>query len=67
MMEVKITKYGDRKFWLAYVVIDGKRGQTRSTKATNKREVERFAAVWEAAAARGLVQAGLEHHVGGVL
>ena len=47
-MEVKITKYGDRKYWIAYVVTDGRRGQTRSTKATTKREAERFADVWEA-------------------
>ena len=47
-VEVKVTKNGDRKFWLAYVVVDGKRGQTRSIKATTKREAERFTAVWEA-------------------
>ena len=47
-VQVKITRYADRKFWLAYTVIDGRRGQTRSTKATTKREAERFAAVWEA-------------------
>ena len=47
-MEVKITKYRDRKYWIAYVFADGRRGQTRSTKATTKREAERFAAVWEA-------------------
>ena len=46
-LKVKITKYADRKFWIAFVIIDGKRGQTRSTKATSRREAERFAAVWE--------------------
>ena len=47
-LKVKITKYADRKSWIAYVIIDGNRGQTRSTKARTKREAERFAAVWEA-------------------
>ena len=47
-LRVKITKYADRKYWIAYVVADGRRGQTRSTKTTTKREAERFAAVWEA-------------------
>ena len=47
-LRVKITKYADRKYWIAYVVVDGRRGQTRLTKATTKREAERFAAVWEA-------------------
>ena len=46
-MKVNITKFNDRNFWLAYVVIDGRRGQTRSTKAATKREAERLAAVWE--------------------
>ena len=47
-VQVKITKDNDRKIWLAYTVADGRRGQTRSTKTTTKREAERFAAVWEA-------------------
>lgn len=46
-LKVKITKYADCKFWIAYIIIDGNRGQTRSTKARTKREAERFAAVWE--------------------
>ena len=37
---VKVTKYGDRKYRLMYVVVDDKRGQTRSTRKITRREAE---------------------------
>ena len=30
-MEVKITKYGDRKYWIAYVAADGRTQGTNRT------------------------------------
>jgi len=48
-IRVKVTKFGDRKFWIAYYdcPLEGRR-ISRSTRKTTRREAERFAAVWEA-------------------
>lgn len=48
-LKVKVTKFNDRKYWIAYYdcPLEGRR-ITRSTRKTTRREAERFAAVWEA-------------------
>lgn len=48
-IKVRVTKYDDRKFFVAYYdcPLAGRRIY-RSTKKTTRRDAERFAAVWEA-------------------
>lgn len=48
-ISVKVSKFGDRRFFLMYYdcPLSGKR-KSRSTKTENKREAEKLAAKWEA-------------------